>query len=199
MVNHLGLKFNRRAPHNLNTGRQTPSPRQFTPKTLQSNSYQANSVSKLELSYENYTAYVLVQLFDAFYLPWLKDCYGASFEDNFTSRLDHLNLSLETAFSEYAAYKRRIAPMAKRNAFQVLRKLKITIDEVRKSSNNAKHSIENKCLRVRIKTKNLAPGINNAAEMNKDEIIYYHSNYPICLHSNYNMFLDIPVSDKLSL
>lgn len=181
MVHNYPQRFPTRRQHYQSTGRQALSG--VVPR-FASNKNMSKHGDRLELDPENYTAYVLLQLFDALYQPWLKECNAAKFASDFNSRLDHLNQSLESAFPHYVRLKGRVVPMARRHCFSILRKLKVAVDDVRSTVDNSKQKITGKCLRVRILTKKGPNGMEEA---------FYHSNSPILLHSSFSMYLDIPV------
>lgn len=164
--------------------------RQPDPKSKKSSaisSLNAVNGNQLELCHANYTAYICLQIFDAHYLPWLKECYGPDYLINFGARLDHLSKALGTCFPKYGNFKRRITVMAKRNAFNLLRKLKVTVEEVRQCSDGANCHLKSQCLRVRITTKNTVDG----------EVSTYLTSLPIQVYSNFSMFLDFPVNMRI--
>ena len=159
--------------------------RQQNRQTTYLNSLPQHDLSMLELKPENYTAYVFLLLFDAYYQPWLKDCNADKFVTDFKSRVEQLVQSLESAFPQFPRFKNRIMSLAQRNCFNIRRKLKITIENVHTVSGNiSKHKIRNKYLQVRIFTKN----IENM------ELACYNSNFLIKLHPLFSMFIDFPVN-----
>lgn len=167
----------------VNKYNRRPYIRQLAMKRCDNVNFQTEKAFELDPS--NYTAYVLIQLFNSYYVPWLKECNSAKYAVDFNARLDHLTQSLESAFPQFTNnIKGRIIQMAKRNCFRILRKLKVTIDDVRKCTSNTRHRIGHKCLRIRIHTRNMTGNMEEA---------YYNSNYPIQIQSNYSLYLDIPV------
>lgn len=142
---------------------------------------------KLALNHENYTAYVFMLLFDAHYLPWLKNCYGLTYKAEFDNRLGHFNQSVQTAIDDFYYYKDSIKELAKKNAFYLQRKLKISLEEVESSSGKGK-KLKNvtQPLDVFVRTTSIGPD---------GQEITFRNTLTIQLNENdNNSFIEIPVS-----
>lgn len=190
-ANNAGANHYRQAFTQAARTQQTMLSKVISNEAILSGLTASYGVDTLPLNHENYTAYVFSVLFNAHYLPWLKNCYSETLRVEFSSRLEHFNLSLQSAINDFRYYKRPIGEMAKKHAFTLQRKLKITIEDVTRHSDGSKHRIDGKCLRVLIRSTNSASGGG------LETVFHYPLRIP--LQSGSSEFLDIPVSILLSL
>lgn len=151
-----------------------------------------------ELTEEEYSLYILITLFDAHYLPWLKECYTSQYENSFADRYANLISNMEMASPALNCRKSLIQDIAKNNCFRFQRKLQLTIDCVTvqifpsslESDANVVYSV-NRTIMIRFQTKDVN-------EKNSDNsVVFYNCSKVIQIEENFMIFLEIPVIKRI--
>ena len=143
--------------------------------------YQPALTEEHELDAECYTAFVLIKLFSAHYLPWLKQ---RQFQAKFDDRLDQLVNLLEYVSAQFCRVKHSVVDLAKGDCGNVKRLLNIVITDMCTSSDKRRIKAVDKVLRLRVFSR------DQEGQASK----FYHSDYTLPVQLNSSMYLEIPVS-----
>lgn len=137
----------------------------------------------VQMDHAEYCSYVLLSIFDSYYLPWIKDCNAAKFVDDFGNRFTTLSNYLEAIYPKYQARAAWINCLAKKKSFEYKRKLSLSIDSV--VFGDPSQTSTNTAVQVRFLTR------TSSTSNNYD---LYNCRVILRIEDAYQIHLDIPVS-----